>query len=108
MAKYAVVECGGHQYWVEEQAVFEVEKLPLSSDQQQVKLEQVLLVQDNGTVQVGQPRVQGASVLCDILGNIKGDKLLSFKFKRRKGYRRRVGHRQLLMRLKVKSIDIGK
>ena len=109
MARYAVVLVGSHQYRVEENNIFEVEKLTPSpasgQESKEVKLDQVLLLQENGTAKVGQPFVPKASVTCEILGDIKLPKIISFKFKRRKGYKRKKGHRQTVVRLRVKSIQ---
>ena len=111
MGRYAVVLVGTHQYQVEENNVFEVEKLnsPAKADSKakeakEVKLDQVLLVRENGKVKVGQPFVSKASVTCEILGEVRLPKVISFKFKRRKGYKRKMGHRQTVVRLRVKSI----
>lgn len=106
MAKYAVIEAKGHQYWVEENSIIEVEKLD-NADTKEVTLNQVLLVTNDGDTKIGQPFVANAAVVCDVLGEAKQPKVVSFKFKRRKGYRRKVGHRQMLIRLKVKTIQVG-
>ena len=109
MARYAVVQVGSHQYQVGENSIFEVEKFlpPSETDPQakEVKLDQVLLIQENGKAKLGQPFVSKASVTCEILGDLKLPKVISFKFKRRKGYKRKKGHRQTVVRLRVKSIQ---
>ena len=109
MSRYAVIAVGSHQYQVEENSVLEVEKLTSLSgsglEGKEVKLDQVLLVQENGKTKVGQPYVSKASVTCEVLGNVKLPKVISFKFKRRKGYKRKKGHRQTVVRLRVKSIQ---
>ena len=111
MARYAVVLVGSHQYYVTENSVLEVEKLsPLSeknTETKELKLDQVLVLQGNGTAEIGQPFVSKASVICEVLGEIKTPKTISFKFKRRKNYRRKKGHRQTMIRLRVKSIQVG-
>ena|SRR3990167_9489727 len=115
MGKCAVVLVGSHQYQVEENTVFEVEKLTSLSKtdskakevKKEVKLDQVLLVRDNGKAKVGQPFVPKASVTCEVLETVRLPKVISFKFKRRKGYKRKKGHRQTVVRLKVKSIQTG-
>ena len=106
MAPYAVVQLGTHQYWVEENTVFDVElfALPKTKD---VKLDQVLVVQKNSHAQVGQPFVPKASVLCTVEGELRAPKVISFKFKKRKGFRKKIGHRQSVIRLRVKSIQAG-
>ena len=106
MARYAVVAVGSHQYRVEENNVLEVEKLDTALSQSgEVKLDQVLFLEENGKAKVGQPLVPKASILCEVLGEIKLPKVISFKIKRRKNSRRKKGHRQTMLRLRVKSIQ---
>jgi len=109
MVRYAVVQVGSHQYKLEENSVFEVEKFAPSRGAdpgaKEVKLDQVLLVQENGKAKLGQPFLPKASVTCEVLGDLKLPKVISFKFKRRKGYKRKKGHRQTVVRLRVKSIQ---
>ena len=105
MGRYAVVSVGTHQYQVQENDVLEVEKLDLKAEAKELKLDQILLVGDNGKIKVGQPFVSKASVTCEILGEEKLPKVISFKFKRRKGYKKKIGHRQTILRLRVKSIQ---
>ncbi|MBI4357765.1 MAG: 50S ribosomal protein L21 [Candidatus Omnitrophica bacterium] len=111
MTRYAVILVGSHQYQVEENRIFEVEKMTslpkADAEAKEVKLDQVLLVQDNGKAKVGQPFIPKASVTCEILETVRLPKVISFKFKRRKGYKRKKGHRQTVVRLKVKSIQTG-
>ena len=111
MNRYAVVIVGSHQYQVEEDAVFEAEKFDPQknslSEAKEVKLEQVLFLSENGKIKVGQPFVPKASVTCEVLGEMKLPKVISYKFKRRKNYRRKKGHRQTVVRLRVKSIQAG-
>ena len=105
MGRYAVVLVGNHQYQVEENHIFEVERLTATEPEaKELKLDQVLLVRENGKIKVGQPYVANCTVNCEILGEIKGPKLISFKFKRRKGYHLKKGHRQRVVRLRVTSI----
>ena len=104
MAKQAVVLIGAKQYHVEENDILEVERLP-SSEGKEIKLEKVLLVKDNGKSQIGQPFVLKASVICEALGEFRKPKVISFKIKRRKNSRRKKGHRQTMLRLRVKSIQ---
>lgn len=118
MGRYAVVLVGTHQYQVQENDVFEVERLafPAKADSKtkareketkELMLDQVLLVRENGKVKVGQPFVPKASVTCEVLGEVKLPKVISFKFKRRKGYKKKIGHRQTVIRLRVKTIEVG-
>lgn len=72
-----------------------------------VELSQVLLVAEGEKVQIGSPLVPGAKVRATILGQVRGKKVTVFKFKRRKKYRRKTGHRQQLTRLRVEEIAVG-
>ena len=111
MDRYAVVSVAGHQYQVSENTVFEAEKLAppqkASAEAKEVKLDQVLFLCENGKIKVGQPFVSKASVICEVLGEAKLPKVISYKFKRRKNYRRKKGHRQTVVRLRVKTIQVG-
>ena len=100
---YAIVKTGGKQYRVEEGTIFDVEKLPVEAGTQ-TTLEEVLLVHDGKQAKVGAPVVAGASVEAEVLEQFKGKKVIAYKFKRRKGYHRTVGHRRQLTRLRVTKI----
>lgn len=91
---YAVVETGGKQYRVAAGDKLEVEKLSADAGAAYT-FDKVLMVSNDGAVQVGSPTVEGASVEAKILDQVKGDKVVAFKMKRRKGYRKKKGHRQL-------------
>jgi large subunit ribosomal protein L21 len=86
--------------------VIEVEKLPVEPGQA-VTLEEVLLVERDGTVTVGQPVVPGARVVARVLDQVKGPKLIVFKMKPKTRYRRKTGHRQRYTRLQVEAIQVG-
>jgi large subunit ribosomal protein L21 len=101
---YAVVSCGGKQYRVSPGDILQVEKLD-KSPKEKVELDQVLLInQDDDSIQVGNPYIKGAKVICTLLEEKKGKKIIVFKIKRRKGYRRKKGHRQIYNFLKVEDI----
>lgn len=107
MSRYAILKIGSHQYHVQENDVFDVEwpiQKPQAEAVKELRFEEVLVVGDNGKTQIGQPFVSGASVVCEVVKEAKQPKVISFKFKRRKGYKRTKGHRQILTQLKVKSI----
>jgi len=106
MSAYAVVQVGGHQYEVQENTVFDVQRFELPKAKE-TKLSDVLYTRKNGDVQIGQPLIKNASVVCEVVGEVKARKVLSFKFKRRKAFKKLIGHRQQLVRLKVKSIQTG-
>ncbi len=101
---YAIIQTGGKQYRVAEGDLIDVEKLDVEAGKD-AQLE-VLMFADGDKVQVGSPLLAGAAVTAEVVDQFKGDKVIAFKFKRRKGYHRTVGHRRLLTRLKIKSISI--
>ncbi|MBO9344304.1 MAG: 50S ribosomal protein L21 [Chloroflexi bacterium] len=96
---YAVVEVGGRQYRVSPGDEIYVEKLDATAGSQ-VKLP-ALLVSDNKGVVVGKPYVAGCEIAAEVIGNEKGDKLIVFKYKPKKRYRKKAGHRQTYTRLKI-------
>ena len=103
MEAYAVLETGGKQTLVKVGDKIEIEKLSVEPGAEAV-LDTVLAVSDGTTLKVGTPYVEGAKVTLSIDGIVKGKKVLNFKAKRRKGYRRLVGHRQQLTVATVKAI----
>jgi len=100
---YAVVETGGKQYRVAAGEKLEVEKLSVEAGQN-VTFDKVLMLSNDGTVQIGSPTLEGASVEATVVEHYKGDKVVAFKFKRRKGYRKKKGHRQLHSLVEIKEI----
>jgi large subunit ribosomal protein L21 len=100
---FAIIQTGGKQYRVSPGDILRVELLP-GERGDEVLLEQVLLVADGDAIQVGQPLVAGARVVSEILRQGKAKKILVFKKKRRKKFRRRQGHRQLYTALEIKDI----
>jgi large subunit ribosomal protein L21 len=102
---FAIVQTGGKQYRVAPGDILRVERLP-GERGDEVLLEQVLLVADGDAIQVGQPLVAGARVLSEIVRQGKGKKIIVFKKKRRKKYRRKQGHRQLYTALEIKDIQV--
>jgi large subunit ribosomal protein L21 len=102
---FAIIQTGGKQYRVSPGDILRVEHLP-GERGDEVLLEQVLLVADGEAIQVGQPLVAGARVVSEILRQGKGKKIIVFKKKRRKKYRRKQGHRQLFTALEIKDIVV--
>lgn len=100
---YAIIESGGKQYRVEPGAVVALERIP-GDVGSQVELDRVLLVSDGTTVKVGQPTLSGAKVISEIVAQTRGEKIDVFKFKRRKKYRRKTGHRQELTKVRIAQI----
>jgi large subunit ribosomal protein L21 len=102
---YAIIRTGGHQYKVAPGDVIEVERLEAEPGSQ-VELGEVLMVSGDNGVQVGTPVVSGARVIAKVLSQGKGEKLVVFKYKPKKRYRRKTGHRQNLTMLSIKEISI--
>jgi len=100
---YAIIQTGGKQYRVSPGDMLRVERLP-GERGDEVTLDQVLLVADGQDIRVGQPLVADAKVTGQILRQGKAKKILVFKKKRRKNYRRRQGHRQLYTALQIQDI----
>jgi large subunit ribosomal protein L21 len=102
---YAIVDIAGQQFKVEQgQEVF-VHRLE-GEEGAQVTFDDVLLIDSDGTVNVGKPMVEGAFVSAKILSHLKGDKVLIFKKKRRKGYQKLNGHRDYLTRILIENISL--
>jgi large subunit ribosomal protein L21 len=100
---YAVIETGSKQYRVSAGDRLEVERLAVEAGQA-VNFDRVLLVSNDGKVTVGSPTVPSAAVTADVVEHIRGEKKIAYKMKRRKGYRKTIGHRQELTVVKIKEI----
>jgi large subunit ribosomal protein L21 len=103
---YAIVEIGGVQHRVSPGDRIKVQRLEGEAGGT-VTLDRVLMVQSEGALQVGSPYVAGASIQATLLGEGKGRKVLIFKKKRRKQYRRTRGHRQIFTSLQIEGIRLG-
>ncbi len=101
MKKYAIIRTGSKQYKVQEGDVIEVELLPGET----IEFKEVLYFHDGKIARVGKPVVDGSVVKGTILKEIKGPKVIAFKFKRRQGYQRKVGHRQRYSQVRVEAIE---
>jgi large subunit ribosomal protein L21 len=102
---YAVIKTGGKQYKVSEGDLLNIERLEGESGSE-VVFEEVLMVSGEGDIKIGTPVVEGAKVIGEIVRETKGPKITIFKMKRRKGFRKKTGHRQKLTNLKIKKITI--
>ena len=100
---YAIVDIAGQQFKVEAGQKIYVHRLQ-NEVGTQVSFDKVLLTDNNGEVKVGVPYVSGASVTAKVLDHLKGNKVIVFKKKRRKGYDKKNGHRQYLTQLQIESI----
>ncbi len=101
---YAIVRTGGRQFRAEVGQTIDVEKLPYNEGDT-VELDEVLLIASNGDTKIGQPLVAGAKVTATVVSQFRGPKIIIFKYKPKKRYRKRQGHRQYYTRLKIESID---
>ncbi len=100
---YAVIKTGGKQYKVSPGDVLRVEKLG-GKKGDTVEMKDVLLIADGDKLSVGKPNLSSASVTAEVMGDGRGEKLLIFKHRRRKGFRKTIGHRQDFTTIKVKEI----
>jgi large subunit ribosomal protein L21 len=100
---YAIVEIAGQQFKVAQGQKLNVHRLEAEAGSI-VNFDQVLMVDDNGSVKVGMPNVSGASVSATVNEHMKGDKVIVFKKKRRKGYRVKNGHRDFLTSITINAI----
>jgi large subunit ribosomal protein L21 len=102
---YAVLETGSKQYRVAAGDTLEIERLAIEAGKP-VTFDRVLMLSQDGKVTVGSPTITGASVAADVIEHIRGEKRLTFKMKRRKGYHKSIGHRQELTVVKIKEIKV--
>jgi large subunit ribosomal protein L21 len=100
---YAIIESGNKQYKVGKNNIIDVELLHASPDEE-IKLDKVLLLSDDGKIKIGTPYIKGVHVTAKVLGNNKDKKVVSFKYKRKTGYHRTIGHRQNYTRIQIKDI----
>jgi len=103
---YAIIEVGGKQYYVQKGDVIEVEKQEFK-DGHELPIHKVLLISKDKKVEIGQPYVKEAKVVAAVLGQTKGDKVVSYKYRRRKSSHWKKGHRQQLTRLEIKEIELA-
>jgi large subunit ribosomal protein L21 len=100
---YAIVEIAGQQFKVSKDLKVYVHRLT-NEEGSKVSFDKVYLLDDNGTITIGAPAIEGASVEAKVLQHLKGDKVIVFKKKRRKGYKKRNGHRQYLTQIVIEGI----
>lgn len=107
MANVAVIRTGGKQYKVSEGETLEIERLTTAPGSS-AEFSDVLLVVQDSKVQVGKPTVAGAKVVAEVVTHDRAPKVIAFKYRRREGYHRTVGHRQTRTRIKIQKIQAGK
>ncbi len=100
---YAIVDIAGQQFKVEKERKIFVHRLK-AEEGETITLDKVLLVDNEGSVKVGAPYIEGATVKATVLSHLKGDKVIVFKKKRRKGYAKKNGHRQYLTQIQIEEI----
>lgn len=103
---YAIVATGGKQLRVEPGRFYDIERLPVEAEEQ-VTLDQVLFVNNEGESLVGQPLVEGATVTGTVVSHLRGRKVIIYKMKPKKKTRKKQGHRQELTRLMIDSIQVN-
>jgi large subunit ribosomal protein L21 len=103
---YAIISEGGRQFKVEEGQEFDIDYRDLAAGEQ-VTFDRVLAYRNDDEFKVGQPILEGATVTAEVLALAQGPKLVVQKFRRRKNYRRKTGHRQLYTRVKINKINVG-
>ncbi len=103
--KYAILECGGKQYKAVEGTTIDVDRMTAEAGQE-VHLDSVLLVVDGDDVKVGTPSVKGARIKATVEDEVKGPKLVVFKYRPKKRIRVKTGHREKYTRLMINSIEM--
>lgn len=101
---YAIVEIAGQQFKVTKDQKVYVHRLQAEAGSK-ISFDKVLLIDDNGAVTIGAPAIEGAEISAKILEHLKGDKVIVFKKKRRKGYKVKNGHRQYLTEIQIEGIS---
>jgi large subunit ribosomal protein L21 len=102
---YAIIEDSGSQFKVSQGDTISVDVRDLPENAKTITFDRVLLVGEGAGAKVGQPYVAGATVTADVLGEELTDKVTGYKFRRRKNYRRKIGHRQPLLNVKITAIN---
>ena len=100
---YAIIETGGKQYRVEKGDIIDVELLAANAGEK-VEFSNVLFINNAGSVKIGNPNVAKSAVHGELIQEVKGPKEIAFKYKKRKPFRRKVGHRQRYSRIKITEI----
>ena len=100
---YAVIETGGKQYRVQEGDVITIEKLPVEADSK-IEFDKVLVLGEGADINVGAPYIDGAKVFGSVVENGKGQKVIIFKYKSKKDYRKKQGHRQPYTMVKITGV----
>ena len=104
---YAIAETSGQQFWFEVDKYYDIDRLN-AKEKDKITLEKVLVLKDNETITIGKPYVKNAKIELEVVSHKRDKKILVYKMRPKKKTRRKMGHRQELTRVMVKSISIGK
>ena len=104
---YAIAETSGQQFWFEVDRYYDIDRLN-AKEKDKITLEKVLLLKDKNSVSIGKPYVKDAKIELEVVSHKRDKKILVYKMRPKKKTRRKMGHRQELTRVMVKSISIGK
>ena len=104
---YAIAETSGQQFWFEVNRYYDIDRLN-AKEKDKITLEKVLLLKDKNTVTIGKPYIKDAKIELEVVSHKRDKKILVYKMRPKKKTRRKMGHRQELTRVMVKSISIGK
>lgn len=103
---YAIIAAGGTQLRVEPGRFYDINRLPVEADEK-ITLDDVLMVENDGDLSIGQPKVEGATVSGTVISHLRGKKVIVYKMQPKKKTRKKRGHRQELTRVMVDSITVG-
>ena len=104
---YAIVETSGQQFWFEVNRYYDIDRLN-AKEKEKITLEKVLLLKDKNSITIGKPYVEDAKIELEVVSHKRDKKILVYKMRPKKKTRRKMGHRQELTRVMVKSITVGK
>jgi large subunit ribosomal protein L21 len=107
MNSYAIVQTGGKQYRVAEGELLQVQKLE-AKEGEEVRLEEVIFAKNEGKILTGQPKISGASVTAEVVRQFRSPKIIVYKERQKKVYKKTQGHRQWLTELRIKQISLPK
>ena len=104
---YAIAETSGQQFWFEENKYYDIDRLN-AKEKDKITLEKVLLLKDKNSITIGKPYIKDAKIELEVVSHRRDKKILVYKMRPKKKTRRKMGHRQELTRVMVKSITLGK
>ena len=104
---FAIAETSGQQFWFEVDKYYDIDRLK-AKEKDKITLENILLIKDNENISIGQPYVKNAQIELEVVSHKRDKKIIVYKMRPKKKTRRKMGHRQELTRVMVKSISIGK